>query len=129
MAAHGYAKTTGPSGLAGTAGWFDSMGMRPGIVHARLAAGFEIVSGLLLAAGFLTAFAGAPQKNTSGLPRSGAAAILTVISFGGTEFSPSIISVAAGTERWCRAPARRPSCEKCGHPSRRPFLAILAALC
>ncbi|MEM8904013.1 MAG: DoxX family protein [Actinomycetota bacterium] len=59
MAAHGWAKTRGPNGLAGTAGWFDSMGMRPGIVHARLAAGTEIVSGLLLAAGLLTPFAGA----------------------------------------------------------------------
>ncbi len=59
MAAHGWAKVSGPNGLAGTAGWFDSMGMRPGKVHARLAAGLEIVSGLMLAAGFLTAFAGA----------------------------------------------------------------------
>ena len=59
MAAHGWAKVSGPNGLAGTAGWFDSRGMRPGKVHARLAAGLEIVSGLMLAAGFLTAFAGA----------------------------------------------------------------------
>ncbi|MEM9036415.1 MAG: DoxX family protein [Actinomycetota bacterium] len=59
MAAHGYAKTTGPTGLAGTAGWFDSMGMRPGKVHARLASSTEIVAGLLLAAGLLTPFAGA----------------------------------------------------------------------
>lgn len=59
MAAHGWAKLTGPSGIAGTAGWFESMGMRPGKVHARLAAGTEIVSGLLLAAGLLTPLAGA----------------------------------------------------------------------
>lgn len=59
MAAHGWAKITSPSGIAGTAGWFDSIGMRPGRVHARAAAGTEILSGLFLAAGFLTAFAGA----------------------------------------------------------------------
>jgi putative oxidoreductase len=59
MAAHGYAKVTGPGGLSGTAGWFDSMGMRPGSVHARLAAFTEIGAGLLLAAGLLTPFAGA----------------------------------------------------------------------
>ncbi len=59
MAAHGWAKMSGPNGLDGTAAWFDSMGMRPGRVHARLASWTEILSGLLLAAGLLTAFAGA----------------------------------------------------------------------
>ena len=55
MAAHGYNKFRG--GLAGVANWFDSMGMRPGRVHARLAAGGEVVAGLFLAAGLLTTFA------------------------------------------------------------------------
>ncbi len=54
MAAHGVNKA---KGLAGTAGWFDSIGMRPGRVHARLAAGGEIAAGVFLAAGLLTSFA------------------------------------------------------------------------
>lgn len=54
MVAHGYAKTTGPSGLAGTAEWFESMGMRPGRVHARLAVSTEIAAGLALAVGLAT---------------------------------------------------------------------------
>ena len=56
MAYHGLNKTRG---LAGTAKWFESMGMRPGAVHARLAAFTEIGAGLALAAGLLTPFAGA----------------------------------------------------------------------
>lgn len=55
MAAHGANKIR--SGLAGTAGWFDSIGMRPGALHARAAAGGEILAGLFLAAGLLTTFA------------------------------------------------------------------------
>ena len=57
MAAHGYAKVFKGGKLAGTAGWFDSIGMKPGRVHARLAAGGEIAAGLGLAFGFLTSFA------------------------------------------------------------------------
>lgn len=56
MAAHGYAKIFKGGKLAGTAGWFDSIGMKPGRVHARLAAGTEILAGLGLAAGLLTTF-------------------------------------------------------------------------
>jgi putative oxidoreductase len=54
MAAHGYNKFFGPGGLAGTAGWFDSMGMKPGKFHARVAASTEVAAGLGLAAGLLT---------------------------------------------------------------------------
>ena len=57
FAAHGVAKRKG--GIDGTAGWFDSLGMRPGRLHAQLASLTEIVSGLLLALGFLTSFAAA----------------------------------------------------------------------
>ena len=59
MAAHGYAKVFQGGKLDGTAGWFDSIGMRPGKVHARLAAGTEILAGLGLAAGLLTTFSAA----------------------------------------------------------------------
>ena len=57
MAAHGYAKYFSGGRVAGTASWFNSMGMRPGKVHANLAASTEIGSGLLLALGLLTPFA------------------------------------------------------------------------
>ena len=56
MAAHGYAKVFTGGKLAGTGRWFDSIGMKPGAVHARLAAGTEILAGLGLAVGLLTTF-------------------------------------------------------------------------
>ncbi len=54
MAAHGYNKFFGKGGLSGTAGWFDSMGMKPGMFHARVAATTEMAAGLGLAVGLLT---------------------------------------------------------------------------
>jgi putative oxidoreductase len=54
MAAHGYNKFFGKGGLAGTAGWFDSIGMKPGMFHARAAATTEVAAGLGLALGLLT---------------------------------------------------------------------------
>lgn len=54
LAAHGYNKFFGGGRIAGTARWFESIGMRPGRRHALLAAGAEIAAGLALAAGFLT---------------------------------------------------------------------------
>jgi putative oxidoreductase len=54
MAAHGYTKFFGKGGLAGTAGWFDSIGMKPGKFHARIAATTEMAAGLGLAVGLLT---------------------------------------------------------------------------
>jgi putative oxidoreductase len=59
MAAHGYNKFFGPGGIAGTGGWFDSIGMRPGAFHARVAAGTELSAGLGLALGLLTPVAAA----------------------------------------------------------------------
>ncbi len=52
FAAHGWAKRKG--GIDGTAGWFDSIGMKPGRLHAQLASLTEIGAGLLLALGFAT---------------------------------------------------------------------------
>jgi putative oxidoreductase len=54
MAAHGYHKFFGGGRIAGTAGWFESIGMRPGSFHARVAASTEIAAGLGLALGLLT---------------------------------------------------------------------------
>jgi putative oxidoreductase len=59
LAAHGYNKFFGPGGLQGTAGFFDSVGLRPGMWNARMAATTEVVSGLAFAAGFLTPLAAA----------------------------------------------------------------------
>jgi putative oxidoreductase len=59
LAYHGYNKVFGPGGLAGTAGFFESIGMRWPHVQARLAAATEIGAGLLFAAGLLTPFAAA----------------------------------------------------------------------
>ena len=54
MAAHGYNKFFGGGRIPGTAGWFDSIGMKPGVFHARAAATTEIAAGLGLAVGLLT---------------------------------------------------------------------------
>lgn len=57
MAAHGYQKFFKGGKIAGTAGWFDSMGMRPGKLNAYLAAATEVGAGALFAVGLLTPFA------------------------------------------------------------------------
>jgi putative oxidoreductase len=56
MAAHGTQKLLGwfgGYGLAGTGGFFESLGFRPGRFFAGAAALSEVVGGLLLASGFL----------------------------------------------------------------------------
>jgi len=58
FAFHGYAKIFRGGRLAGTAWWFDSIGMRPGSMHARLAAGGELATGICITLGLLTPFAG-----------------------------------------------------------------------
>lgn len=60
VAAHGWNKFFGGGGIAGTAGWFDSMGMKPnGKVHAVLAASTEMGGGLMFALGLVTPLASA----------------------------------------------------------------------
>ncbi|WP_067650783.1 DoxX family protein [Nocardia harenae] len=59
MAAHGYGKLFRGGRIPGTARWFDGMGMRPGTVHAWLAAGTEAGAGILFALGLLTPLAAA----------------------------------------------------------------------
>ncbi|KUI30659.1 DoxX family protein [Mycobacterium sp. IS-1742] len=54
MAAHGYNKFFGGGRIPGTAGWFDSIGMKPGMFHARVAATTEMAAGIGLAVGLLT---------------------------------------------------------------------------
>jgi putative oxidoreductase len=54
MAAHGFNKFFGGGRIPGTARWFESIGMKPGTLHARIAALTETSAGLGLAAGLLT---------------------------------------------------------------------------
>ena len=57
---HGYNKMFRGGKIPGTAGWFDSMGMKPnGTVHAYLAACNEMGCGLLILAGLATPLAAA----------------------------------------------------------------------
>ena len=48
MLAHGINHIIGGGKIAGTARWFESLGMRPGIVHAWLASLTEVGAGALL---------------------------------------------------------------------------------
>lgn len=59
VAAHGTNKVFGGGKLPGTARWFESMGLRPGWLHARLAASTELGGGAMFALGLLTPFAAA----------------------------------------------------------------------
>ena len=56
---HGYNKAFRGGKIAGTGRWFQSMGMRPGKVHAALAAGTEMGVGVLLVVGLITQVAAA----------------------------------------------------------------------
>ncbi|NCY16098.1 MAG: DoxX family protein [Actinobacteria bacterium] len=57
LAMHGLNKIFGGGKIPGTAGWFESMGVRPGLLNAWMAALTEIGSGALLALGLLTPLA------------------------------------------------------------------------
>jgi putative oxidoreductase len=55
--AHGYNHIFGGGKIAGTGRWFESMGMRPGILHAWVASLTELGSGVLLLLGLATPLA------------------------------------------------------------------------
>jgi putative oxidoreductase len=60
LALHGYFKFFKGGKIAGTARWFDSIGMKPnGKIHAYMAACTELGAGILFALGFLTPLAAA----------------------------------------------------------------------
>ena len=59
MLAHGINHIFGGGKIAGTARWFASLGMKPGILHAWVASITEVVGGALLVVGLLTPLAGA----------------------------------------------------------------------
>src|ERR1044071_1970134 len=57
--AHGINHVFRGGKIPGTARWFESLGMKPGVLHAWLASLTEIGSGAMLLVGFLTPLAGA----------------------------------------------------------------------
>lgn len=57
--AHGFRKFFGGGKIAGTARWFESIGMRPGKLNAFMAASTEVGVGVLLVLGLLTPLAAA----------------------------------------------------------------------
>src|SRR5688500_10153150 len=62
LAGHGLQKLFGwfgGHGIAGTGGFFETLGYRPGKRHAVLAGATELVGGVLLVVGFLTPLAAA----------------------------------------------------------------------
>ncbi len=59
MAAHGYNHFFRGGRIAGTGRWFESLGMKPGRIHAILASTTEIGAGLMMAFGLLTPLAAA----------------------------------------------------------------------
>ncbi|MGW4338463.1 DoxX family protein [Rhodococcus koreensis] len=59
FAAHGVNKFIGGGRIEGTGRWFESIGMRPGRMHAMVAATVEVGAGLLFALGLFTSLAAA----------------------------------------------------------------------
>jgi len=57
LLAHGWNHVFGGGKISGTAGWFESLGMRPGLLHAWTASMTEVTCGLLLLLGLLTPLA------------------------------------------------------------------------
>nr|WP_283250995.1 DoxX family protein [Rhabdothermincola salaria] len=64
MIAHGYNHIFRGGKIEGTAGWFASLGMRPGILHAWLASATELGAGALLILGFFNPLAAAGVVGT-----------------------------------------------------------------
>lgn len=64
MIAHGYNHIFRGGKIEGTAGWFASLGMRPGILHAWLASLTELGAGALLILGFFNPLAAAGVVGT-----------------------------------------------------------------
>jgi putative oxidoreductase len=67
MAAHGYNHIYRGGKIKGTAGWFESLGMKPGILHAWLASVTELAAGAALVVGLLTPLAAGAIVGTLGV--------------------------------------------------------------
>lgn len=57
--AHGINHIFGGGKIAGTARWFEGLGMKPGVMHAWVASATEIAAGASIVLGFLTPLGGA----------------------------------------------------------------------
>ncbi len=64
MFAHGWNHVFRGGKIEGTAGWFGSLGMKPGILHAWLASLAELAAGVSLAFGLLTPLGAAAVVGT-----------------------------------------------------------------
>ncbi|TDD67039.1 DoxX family protein [Actinomadura darangshiensis] len=64
LVAHGWNHAFGGGRIEGTAGWFESMGLRPGRLHALMATGTELGAGVLLLLGLFTPLAAAGAVGT-----------------------------------------------------------------
>ena len=64
MLAHGINHIFRGGKIAGTAGWFSSLGMKPGILHAWLASLTEVGAGAMLVLGLLSPLAAAGVVGT-----------------------------------------------------------------
>lgn len=64
LVAHGWNHAFGGGKIEGTSGWFESMGLRPGRLHALMATGTELGAGVLLLLGLLTPLAAAGAVGT-----------------------------------------------------------------
>ncbi|MFD0689824.1 DoxX family protein [Actinomadura fibrosa] len=67
LIAHGWNHAFSGGRIEGTAGWFASMGLRPGRLHALMATGTELGAGVLLLLGLLTPLAAAGAVGTMGV--------------------------------------------------------------
>jgi putative oxidoreductase len=64
MLAHGYNHIWGGGKIKGTAGWFESLGLKPGPLHAWLASLTELAAAASLILGLLTPLGGAAVVGT-----------------------------------------------------------------
>ena len=98
MMVHGYNKVFGQGGLAGTAGWFGSIGMKFPKWQARAAATTELAGGFALAVGFLTPLSSAAMIGlmiVAGYVAHWKSGYL--ITKGGWEYNGAIIVAALAT--------------------------------
>lgn len=99
LIAHGAQKLFGwfgGGGLAGTGGFFDSMGFRPGKVNAALAGAGEAGGGALLALGLATPAAGAAAAGTMAVAASMHKDKGFFIQGGGYEY-PAVLALTAAS--------------------------------
>jgi putative oxidoreductase len=64
LLAHGWNHGFGSGGLTGTAGWFESIGLRPAKVHAAVSSYLELAAGAALLLGLLVPLAAAAGIGT-----------------------------------------------------------------